>query len=257
MKDLKAYRKAYYEAHKKEIIAKKDAWRKANPDKYRAQVRRWNEKHRESEASRKHKWYEENKEEILRHQKAYRAANRDKCAASKRRYYLKNRDKMNAYGKAYLKSRREADPEGYRAYHRAYYQQHREEILAKAKAKRDAARGEGGDWLVLQAETDEMGSGWLWMGATLFSGNGSLNKAKAFLKHVIRDEWKTEIPDKDYNLVPLADYPGAVSPGDSVKHSDTYYSEDGMEAWDGENSGQGYARKIRIVKAGKKGERVC
>lgn len=257
MKDRKAYRKAYYEAHKKEIFAKKDAWRKANPDKYRAQVRRWNEKHRESEALRKRKWYEDNKEEILRHQKAYRAVNKDKCAARARRYYLKNKDKMNAYSKAYAKTRREANPEENRAYCRAYYQQHREEILAKAKAKRDAARGEGGDWLVLQAETDQTGNGWLWMGATLFSGSGSLNKAKAFLEHVIRDEWQTMIPNNDNELVPLADYPGAVGPGDSVKHSDTYYAHDRMEAWDGENSGQGYARKICIVKAGKKGERVC
>jgi len=248
-------RKAYYEAHKKEIIAKTAAWRKANPDKYRAQVRRWNENHKEEEALRKHKWWEKNKAKAKERQKAYRAANREKCAARARKYYMKNKEKMKERSLAYQRSKMVTDPAKIRAYHKAYYARHKEELLAAAKAKRDADKA-GGSWMVLQCETDQMGNGWLWMAATQFSGSGSLDKAKAFLRHVIRDEWQTMIPNKDNELVPLADYPGAVSPGDSVKHSDTYYSEDGMEAWDGENSGQGYARKIRIVKAGKKGERV-
>lgn len=110
-------------------------------------------------------------------------------------------------------------------------------------------------WLVLQAETDQTGNGWLWIAATPFSGDDGLEKAKAYLEHVVRDEWQTQFLDGD-ELKKLADHKGVVWPLGSIRHSDIYYSDDGMEAWDSENCGQGFARRITIVKM-KEGERVC
>lgn len=111
-------------------------------------------------------------------------------------------------------------------------------------------------WIVAQTETNEFGDGWAWFAATPFSGPDGLDRAKAYLEHVVRDEWQTQVIGPDNNLVLLADHKGFVSPKGSIKMSDTYYSDDGTEAWDGENQGSGYFRKICILKLGADGERV-
>ena len=113
-------------------------------------------------------------------------------------------------------------------------------------------------WVVLQAQTDGDGDGWLWIAATPFLGEGSLERAKEFLEHVVRDEWGTEFPGEGDQLLKLADHKGVVYPeGSSISGSDMYYDEDGMEAWESGDQGNGYARKICIVKMGEEGERIC
>jgi hypothetical protein len=112
----------------------------------------------------------------------------------------------------------------------------------------------GPTYLVLQSETCD-DDGELWAATTPFP---SLDKAKAYLKKVINEEWgpmKLEFPDGITMDVNLGDYPGYKYPSNgSIKHSLVFFDEDGDEAWDI----LGYTKKkIKIVKIGKEGERTC
>ena len=107
--------------------------------------------------------------------------------------------------------------------------------------------------LVLQSEwSDEYGPHWI--AATPF---GTLDDAKKYLKHVVNDEWGAIVLEHDDGCVfsaKLGDHPGYKYPVNStVKHSFVYFDEDGMEAWDE----MSLSKKIKIVKVGKEGERVC
>ena len=109
-------------------------------------------------------------------------------------------------------------------------------------------------WLVLQSERWEDDGG-LWVAATPFF---DLDDAKAFLKHVIDDEWgpmKLEYPDGITRDVRLGDNPGYKYPeSSSIKHSLVYFDDEGMEAWDMIGATE---KKVKIVKSRKEGERVC
>ena len=63
----------------------------------------------------------------------------------------------------------------------------------------------------------------------------SLDEAKQFIEHVVREEWTTTITmpteDDEFHEEMLADHKGYQSNPDSIKWSEVYYSEEGDMAW--------------------------
>lgn len=111
------------------------------------------------------------------------------------------------------------------------------------------------NWLVLQSETsDEYGPQWI--AATPFV---SFDDAKAYLKHVLNDEWEHVVLEanddpNDIKESRLGDHPGYKYPdSSSIKHSFVYFDPDGTEAWDMMRT----CKKIKIVQLNKEGERTC
>lgn len=70
----------------------------------------------------------------------WRARNRERDEANKRAWYQKNKDHVRAYQKEYFKQHANE----IRERNNAYYYRNRDTILAKAKARRDAKKAEGG-----------------------------------------------------------------------------------------------------------------
>jgi 5-methylcytosine-specific restriction endonuclease McrA len=113
--------RAYNEANREKVAARKKAYREAN---------------REKEAARKKAYREANWEKEAAQKKAYREANPEKVAAQKKAYHEANREKVAAQQKAY----REANPEKVAARHRAYREANPEKVAARNKAYREANR---------------------------------------------------------------------------------------------------------------------
>ena len=83
----------------------------------------------------------------------------------------------------------------------------------------------------------------------------SMEAAIDFVQHVLRDEWTVEVDADTDHPRNLADCRGMAFPkGSSIKSSDAYYSEDGMEAWAAGGRGR-YA--IKVVPYRGEGIRVC
>lgn len=70
----------------------------------------------------------------------WRNRNRERDNANKRAWYQKNKDRLRAYQKEYHKQ----NADHIRERNNAYYYRNRDTILAKAKARRDAKKAEGG-----------------------------------------------------------------------------------------------------------------
>jgi len=122
-----AYKKAYYIAHRKEILAKAKEYRVTNPEKRRACIR------------------------------AYYIANREKCLARGKAYNIAHREERNAHAKAYRANHREerlaysriyaiTHKGEIRARQKDYRAKHREEIAASGSAYRKARPGIEHKW---------------------------------------------------------------------------------------------------------------
>jgi len=71
---------------------------------------------------------------------AWLERNREKVREWKRVYDQQNKVRQRGQKAAYQRRKYASDPEACRAATRAYYERHREEILAKKKAQRDAKK---------------------------------------------------------------------------------------------------------------------
>jgi hypothetical protein len=80
------YRRAYYLAHKERAMATHKAWRKANPEKYHAQIKRHRIKHYDECVEYDHKYHEK-----------HRAHRRAKNLAWYRAHPEWNREKVQAW----------------------------------------------------------------------------------------------------------------------------------------------------------------
>lgn len=117
----KACHKAYREANKGLIAAKKKAWAAAN---------------KESIAAKKKAWRQSNKESIDAQKKAWDAANPDKVKGYQKAYREANKEKVKAYQKAWAA----ANPDKVKAYHKAYFEANKEKVKSSQKAYREASK---------------------------------------------------------------------------------------------------------------------
>ena len=124
--------RAYRSAHAEEIAAKARIWREANKDHIREEQRRWKEENRERSrelnresmrrtAARRRRladlrrkarersaeWKRQHPERVREYKKQWATDNHDKMREYYRRYHAKHRDEVNARATA----RRDADPE--------------------------------------------------------------------------------------------------------------------------------------------------
>ena len=124
---------------------KQKARRAADPEKYRAQSRRWQQAHPDKQAAAGHSWYVRNRETVMARQRLQRA---EPEVAERRREYQRewsteNRDKEAAYARAY-RERRLPDIRQYEAdYARRWRAAHRDEYNAKSRERRAAKKAEG------------------------------------------------------------------------------------------------------------------
>ena len=72
--ELKAKKKAYYQAHKEEHKAYMKAWREAHKESEKAKLKAWYEAHKESEKAYMKAWREAHKEEHKAYQNSYQKA---------------------------------------------------------------------------------------------------------------------------------------------------------------------------------------
>ena len=95
----KAYDKAAREGpRREEILAKKLAWTKANPEKIKKYQKTWRSKHnKETDRAKSRDFYKNNPEYFA----AYREANRDKRRAYSKAWREANREKTRAQKKAW------------------------------------------------------------------------------------------------------------------------------------------------------------
>lgn len=158
----KAYRDAYYLAHREEDSRKRRALYAANPQKYLEISRKSSIKHRakrqasnrarhlankEQNIIRSKEYREKNKEELKRKRDEKYAANPEKFRERCRRYQNKHREELNAKKRAREAKNREAVNEKQRAWNhthwdrvvtsaRKYYMEHRAEHAANGAAYR-------------------------------------------------------------------------------------------------------------------------
>lgn len=85
-------------------------------------------------------YYQAHRAARIAYAQDWRNRNRERDNANKRAWYQKNKDHVRAYQKEYFKQ----NAEKIRERNNAYYYRNRDTILAKAKARRDAKRAEGG-----------------------------------------------------------------------------------------------------------------
>ena len=119
-------RRAYYLAHREEVLAKRAAYRIANREAIRLKKAADYHAHREEALAKQAAWYVANTEDALAYAAAYRETHREKIRERMRVY---NTEKQ-AERKAYRDGRRAAQ----RAHDQAYYAANRDKKLAKAKA---------------------------------------------------------------------------------------------------------------------------
>lgn len=74
-----------------------------------------------------------------RHRQYYKE-NREKMLAARKKYYDSHKEQCNEYGKGWWARNRDAKLEKQRTYTKAYYQEHREEILRKQKERKQQKR---------------------------------------------------------------------------------------------------------------------
>ena len=126
-----AYNKAWYEANREKILAK----REANKEEKAAYSRAYQEANKEKIAEQRKAYYESNKKKILAYQKAYREANKKKIAAYQKAYGEANTEKKAAYKKAYYIANKEKITECNKAYKEA-----NRERISSLKARYRALR---------------------------------------------------------------------------------------------------------------------
>jgi hypothetical protein len=90
----RAWKKAYYEANKKETLAKKKAYYEANKEEKIAKAKAYRKANKKETLAKAKAYYEANKEEILAQKKAYRKANKKKIAATRKAYQQANTEKF-------------------------------------------------------------------------------------------------------------------------------------------------------------------
>ena len=91
-----AYAKAYYEAHKEEILAKDKVYREAHKEKISAQNLAYREANKDKIRDQRKVYREANKEEILARNRAYHKSNRESLLVKQRTYRKDNLDKIKA-----------------------------------------------------------------------------------------------------------------------------------------------------------------
>jgi len=101
------YSKAYYEAHREDLLTRAKDYREVNRDKILEDQREYREANKESLNEAKRQYYQDNKDRISAHRKAryqstkedrsaYNRAWREKYPEYHREYYKKNRGRINA-----------------------------------------------------------------------------------------------------------------------------------------------------------------
>lgn len=121
----KAYNKAYREANKEKIAAKKRLNYLSNKSEILIKSKLYQEKNKEKIKERKSKhhqenkarlndiskkYYEENKEESLQKAKEYYQNNKDKCLVKTKKYYRENREKTLENKRIYYHKKINSDP---------------------------------------------------------------------------------------------------------------------------------------------------
>ena len=87
--ERKAYRKAYYQAHREQMKAATKAWKEA---------------HKEQVKAANKAWCEANKDQVKVYQKAWYEANREQRKAQIKAYNRAHKEQVYAYNKAYKKA---------------------------------------------------------------------------------------------------------------------------------------------------------
>ena len=105
--ERKAYYKAYYEANKEKIKARKKAHYKANKEKIKARDKAWREANKEKKTANNKAYYIANKKKISAWHKAYYEANKEKIKAYNKSYYEANKEKIKPKYKAYYEANKE------------------------------------------------------------------------------------------------------------------------------------------------------
>ena len=85
-------------------------------------------------------YYQAHRAVRIAYAQEWRSRNRERDNANKRAWYQKNKDHVRVYQKEYFKQHANE----IRERNNAYYYRNRDTILAKAKARRDAKKAEGG-----------------------------------------------------------------------------------------------------------------
>ena len=72
--EQKAYKKAWYEAHKEEHKAYMKAWREAHKESEKAYMKAWHEAHKDEDKAYMKAWHEAHREEYKAYQNSYQKA---------------------------------------------------------------------------------------------------------------------------------------------------------------------------------------
>jgi 5-methylcytosine-specific restriction endonuclease McrA len=127
------YHKAYYLAHRDEIIARAKARYEAKKADVRAYKKRWQQANKAEIAAKKKVYHETNKDEISAYHKARYAADPDAVKARTKAYRQANPEKVKAAIAAWC----DANREHYRSIKRAYAKR-RPDVGRKKQAERRA-----------------------------------------------------------------------------------------------------------------------
>jgi len=100
-KHVKDYNRAYYEANKEKISARKKAWYIANKDRIRSQQKAYVSDNKEKIQADRKIYYKANKKRIIEGIRIWQKANKNKN---------KDKDKMKAYRSFWTKQKRQTDP---------------------------------------------------------------------------------------------------------------------------------------------------
>ena len=93
MTDRKEYRKAWYEAHKQEHIARVKAYKEAHKE----HVKAWYEAHKESEKAKGKAYYQAHKEDLKPKMKAYYESHKEKRKTKMKAWREANKERVKAY----------------------------------------------------------------------------------------------------------------------------------------------------------------
>ena len=93
--DRKAYRKAYYEAHKDQAKANMKAWYESHKDQYKAYMKAYYKAHKEEAKANMKAWRASHKEQYRNYQKGYKEAHKDQANEYMKAY---NKSDVNSLG---------------------------------------------------------------------------------------------------------------------------------------------------------------